>query len=363
MKLSKAEDDNLNTNIPKIFISYSWTNDTHINKVVELAQRLMNDGVDVVLDKWELKEGQDKYAFMERSVTDATITKVIMICDKAYAEKANARRGGVGNETTVISPEVYAKATESKYIPIIFERDEDGNEYLPAYLKSRIYFDLSSDEIFEANYDALLRNLYDKPEHSKPKLGKMPEYLNEEAVNFMPLRATLKQLKSLDRNNSKKIRHLTQQFTQIYIATLLEFAPDFKEDSFSDDLLKHIDATRPLRDLCLDFFELIMTEEHDTANTLGDLLEQSYNAVFSLKEGRSRWNDSEFELGFFIVWEMCICATAFLLHHKCFEELRSMLERTYFLKINHYDKVGSPCNFIRFRPYLSYIDNHINKTQ
>lgn len=194
----------MNTETPKVFISYSWTNDAHINKVVELAQRLMNDGVDVVLDKWELKEGQDKYAFMERSVTEATITKVLMICDKAYAEKADARQGGVGDETTVISPEIYAKATETKYIPVIFERDENGQEYLPAYLKSRIYFDLSNDEIFEDEYELLLRNLYNKPEHSKPKLGKMPEYLNEEAVNFTPLRVTLKQLQNLDGSNSKK---------------------------------------------------------------------------------------------------------------------------------------------------------------
>ena len=63
------------TSKPKIFISYSWYSS---DRVVELAQCLMNDGVEVVLDKWELKEGQDKYAFMESSVTDKTITKVLI---------------------------------------------------------------------------------------------------------------------------------------------------------------------------------------------------------------------------------------------------------------------------------------------
>lgn len=59
--------------MPKVFISYSWSSD---RLVLELAQRLISHGVDVVLDKWELKEGQDKYAFMERCVDDPDITKV-----------------------------------------------------------------------------------------------------------------------------------------------------------------------------------------------------------------------------------------------------------------------------------------------
>ena len=62
-----------NDNIPKVFISYSWSSDA---LVLDLAQRLVSHGVDVVLDKWELKEGQDKYAFMERCVNDPDITKV-----------------------------------------------------------------------------------------------------------------------------------------------------------------------------------------------------------------------------------------------------------------------------------------------
>lgn len=49
--------------IPKIFISYSWSRDA---LVLDLANRLVSHGVDVVLDKWDLKEGNDKYEFMER---------------------------------------------------------------------------------------------------------------------------------------------------------------------------------------------------------------------------------------------------------------------------------------------------------
>ena len=38
--------------IPKVFISYSWSS---ASNTVSLAERLSSDGVDVILDKWELK--------------------------------------------------------------------------------------------------------------------------------------------------------------------------------------------------------------------------------------------------------------------------------------------------------------------
>lgn len=97
---------------PKIFISYSWASS---ERVLELAERLMANGVEVILDKWDLKEGQDKYAFMEQSVTDKTIDKVLIVCDKSYAEKANQRTGGVGDETVIISPDLWTDGARKVY--------------------------------------------------------------------------------------------------------------------------------------------------------------------------------------------------------------------------------------------------------
>src|SRR5215472_8574315 len=83
------------------FISYSWTTEEHRQWVLELAMRLRSHGIDVLLDRWHLKPGQDKYAFMERMVTDPAVKKVIVICDRRYQEKADKREGGVGDETLI----------------------------------------------------------------------------------------------------------------------------------------------------------------------------------------------------------------------------------------------------------------------
>lgn len=136
--------------IPKIFISYAWGSS---DLVLELAQRLVSNGVDVVLNKWDLKEGQDKYAFMERCVNDSEIMKVLIICVQAYAQKANERTGGVGDETVIISSEIYGNTKQEKFIPIIAERDEEGQPYVPTYIKTRIYIDLSDKETYEVEYE------------------------------------------------------------------------------------------------------------------------------------------------------------------------------------------------------------------
>lgn len=72
---------------PKVFISYSWHPEENKIRVEQLARRLMSDGIDVTLDVWSLKDGQDKYVFMEKMVTDTEINKVLIICNQDYAEK------------------------------------------------------------------------------------------------------------------------------------------------------------------------------------------------------------------------------------------------------------------------------------
>ena len=60
---------------PKLFISYSWSNASHEQWVLDLATELRESGIDVILDKWDLKEGHDSVAFMEKMVTDPDISR------------------------------------------------------------------------------------------------------------------------------------------------------------------------------------------------------------------------------------------------------------------------------------------------
>lgn len=62
---------------------------------------------------------------MEQMLNELTAKKVLLICNKEYTEKANARKGGVGIESTIVSEEIYNNAEQTKFIPVIFESDKN----------------------------------------------------------------------------------------------------------------------------------------------------------------------------------------------------------------------------------------------
>lgn len=164
------------SNPPKVFISYSWSNDEYKATVLQLAEALVGQSVDVILDRWDLHAGHDRFAFMEQSIEKAD--KVLVLCDKKYAEKANAREGGVGTETAIITPDIYGKNEQEKFIPVIME----DFKFVPTYLKSRLGIDLTKTH-YEEGFKELLHAIYGKPIHEKPPLGKPPEWINKSRLD------------------------------------------------------------------------------------------------------------------------------------------------------------------------------------
>ena len=171
---------------PRVAISYSHKPDEHAERVLALAQRLASDGVDVEIDKWSVREGHDLNAFMERMVTDPTVTKVLILSNKSYAEKADARQHGVGTEAQILSAELYGRVQQEKFIPVVCEF-ENGVASLPVFLKGRLYIDFSSAEAEATNYERLLRRIFDKPEHVKPAVGKPPVFITADTMPANPL--------------------------------------------------------------------------------------------------------------------------------------------------------------------------------
>lgn len=57
------------TKVPKIFISYCWSSEQHKKGILNLANKLVEEsGVDVILDRWHLKPGHDRFHFMEEAL-------------------------------------------------------------------------------------------------------------------------------------------------------------------------------------------------------------------------------------------------------------------------------------------------------
>lgn len=200
---------------PRVFISYCWSNQKYIDRVVEFAMRLRGDGVDVVLDQFHMKLGNDMNNFMEKCVNDSTITNVLILLSPDYKKKADSRTGGAGKETQIISGEVYSNVENTKFIPVLFEkRGEEVDSCIPTYLKQRRWIDLSEDSNYEEGYFELVKALYGNEKYIENPLGTKPEWVDESK----PMNTESQIIVNTFKANKKEIggkRALTISFNQL----------------------------------------------------------------------------------------------------------------------------------------------------
>lgn len=161
---------NQNQTAPVAFISYSHDSPNHKIWVAKLATALMENGVEVILDQWDLSLGDDIAKFMERGISRSS--KVLMICTESYVSKVNDGQGGAGFEAMIVSGELVKDLGTSKFIPIIRQNSE--SPVLPTVLGARYYVNMSIDDGFDQSLKLLLHELHKVPVIEKPKLGKNP---------------------------------------------------------------------------------------------------------------------------------------------------------------------------------------------
>jgi hypothetical protein len=155
---------------PKVFISYSHDTAQHKDWVRSLASALRTNGIDAVLDQWDLSPGQDMAAFMARGIQ--TADRVLLICTGPYVSKAEAGTGGVGYERLVVTAEVVGSIDTIKFIPIV--RNNASARKVPNFLGPRMYIDFSDEAQYPAKFEELLREIHQAPAVVRPPLGDNP---------------------------------------------------------------------------------------------------------------------------------------------------------------------------------------------
>lgn len=343
---------------PKLFISYSWSSPEHGQWVLELATQLREAGVDVTLDKWDLKEGHDAFAFMEKMVTDPEIRKVAIICDRIYMEKADGRSGGVGTETQIISPEIYEKEDQNKFVAIVAERDENGNAYLPTYYKSRIYIDLSDSDLYGTNFEQLLRWVYDKPLYVKPKIGQKPSFLSE--TDPIHLGTSVKYKRALDaiRNNKEYAKGAIDEYFQTFVGNLEEFRIPSVEGEFDDKVIENIDKFLPYRSEAIEIF-LAIAQYRNTPEVWQQLHRFFENLIpyMDRPEGVSSWRNSDFDNFKFIIHELFLYAISSLLKYECFDAVAHLIRHHYYVEKNSYYGRDAMVPFTIFRQGITSLQD------
>lgn len=320
------------TKQPKIFISYSWTTPQHEQWVLDLAQRLAGDGIVVILDKWDLKEGQDKHVFMEQMVREETIDKVLVICDSGYQKKADDRKGGVGTEVQLISKEVYDDVGQQKFIPIIVERDSKGNICAPHFIESRIYIDLSSEDIYEQEYEKLLRNLFNKPLLRKPPLGTPPAYITDDEQLLLKTSHKVARIKNAISNNSKNTSGLVYDYLESLSSSLEDYRLDGgSHKDFDEKVIKSIDKMLPLRDDFIDFTNTIFKyNDNINLDTLHAFFEKLLSFQLRPKDVRT-WSRVDFDNYNFFIYELMLYFFTVLFILRKYKEAAFFINSQYFI--------------------------------
>jgi hypothetical protein len=149
---------------PKAFISYAWESDEHRAWVKLLAAKLRTDGIETVLDQWELAPGDQLPYFMERSVRTSDF--VLIVCTPAYQEKSDGRQGGVGYEGDIMAAEVATGADRRKFIPLL--RSDAWTSAAPSWLRGSYYLDVRGEPYSDANYIELVDTLLGRREKAPP---------------------------------------------------------------------------------------------------------------------------------------------------------------------------------------------------
>ena len=304
---------------PKVFISYAWSNKEYEDMVLSFAQRLMQDGIDVVFDKWDLSEGNDTYAYMEKCVNDKTITNVLILLDPVYAEKANNHVGGVGTETQIISAKVYKQVEQSKFIPILMLRDKDGNVCKPTYLEGRLHFDLTNEEEYEFTYKRLIKTLYGEEVYKKPELGSKPSWVEEQTTINPKLLHSYDGLSANIPDVLKKDKYIA------LLNDMINIIKDFDISAKINTLDGYIDTYAKTKQTRLEYLQLLeksiyITDSHIDISTFFEKLKEN---IVNIKGSKS-------EIVNVFIHEIFIYTIAFYLKKENYIAVGYILGKTYF---------------------------------
>lgn len=332
---------------PKVFISYAWGRNNARAK--DLADRLLADGIQVTIDVYDLKPGMNKHKFMQQLVNDPDVEKVLMLCDEEYKRKADDFKGGVGEEATIISPEVYGHVDQTKFVPVVLEKDGKGEAYLPTMLKSLLYIDFSDPDSEPAEYRKLVGNLWGMPDLRKPIVADRPTWINSSAVNLSGVETELARQESMIR------RAPDPGALQTRIAQKIVVALESLQGSEAD-LEGLIVLTEPIRNSFVRFLENGLQQEGFTGERIGSLVEKMYNGI-TIRNDRYHVVDEVYR---FFFWDVFICAAALLIEYERFADLRRMLNRTYFLRnLIGTNNDPTPYTFSELRHHCRYLEECI----
>lgn len=172
-----------NDNHRRVFISYSWDSDAHMDWVFQLCQDLRDKGVDAIIDQ-AMRKGKDLLDFMEKGIANAH--RVLVVGTPNYKRKSEEEKGGVKYEQNIIKASILHGIGSDQYITIL--REGDGfEESFPAVISTKGGYDMRNESDYQEHLTALVHEIYDKPVVVLNPIGAVPEFAREDGGTVVPV--------------------------------------------------------------------------------------------------------------------------------------------------------------------------------
>lgn len=292
----------------------------------------MSDGINVVLDQWDLQDGQDLNDFMEQMVKDPEIKRVIIVSDSVYAAKADDRKGGVGTETQIISQEVYESVDQTKFVPVLKERDSNGKACLPIYLKSRKYIDFSDPDNDAVAYEQLLRNIYERPRRPKPTLGTAPSHIFDDEATVVSSAQKAKRFREFVIGGKGNSIAAFEDFTEEFVSNLEELRMTYSREeagTWCQRIRANIDSACAHRDVLIDVIRTgISMPSEQFLPPLVSFLERLLPFI-ERPEGVGSFFECSEDNYKLLCYEIFLYVLAVLIKAKKYQEARQLIDHQY----------------------------------
>jgi nucleoside phosphorylase len=170
-----TQDLNLASNRSKVFISYSHDSEAHRERVLAIADRLRDDGIDCRLDRYEAAPDRGWAKWMLDEIEEARF--VLVICTEQYHKRFRGKEeSGKGKgatwEGTIVTQALYdSQGSNSKFIPVLLNSNDES--FIPIPLRSSNIYKLDREDGYQLLYRRLT-NQHETPAPSMGTLKKLP---------------------------------------------------------------------------------------------------------------------------------------------------------------------------------------------
>jgi TIR domain len=166
---------------PRVLISYSHDTEDHASRVLELSDKLRQQGVDCHIDQYEPVPQEGWPVWMERQIKRADF--VVCICTEEYAQRFNLEsESGVGRgvawEAILVRNSLYSMpGANLKFLTAQFGQYKPSS--IPVCLQSYTNFVIDRFELADSGYEKLYRHVTAQPASPAVMIGKKVELLEK----------------------------------------------------------------------------------------------------------------------------------------------------------------------------------------